>query len=82
VIQSFVIFIPFGAGDRTQFQIPARSQILPLCASPANAQDFETAKQKSSRAFAYWFCSFSNWFSAPATLDGFSAPEQFLGLFA
>ncbi len=26
----FVIFIPFGVGDRTQFQIPARSQILAL----------------------------------------------------
>ncbi|MFN7603303.1 MAG: hypothetical protein ACK5R0_18095, partial [Bacteroidota bacterium] len=25
-----VIFIPFGAGDRTQFQIPARSQIFTL----------------------------------------------------
>jgi hypothetical protein len=31
VIQSFVIFIPFGVGDKAQFQIPARSQILPLC---------------------------------------------------
>jgi hypothetical protein len=29
----FVIFIPFGVGDRTQFQIPARSQILALSAS-------------------------------------------------
>jgi hypothetical protein len=63
VIQSFVIFIPFGVGDRTQFQIPARSQIFTLCASPANAQDFESAKQNSSPAFAYFFCSFSNWFT-------------------
>jgi hypothetical protein len=32
VVESFVIFIPFGAGDKTQFQIPARSQILTLVA--------------------------------------------------
>jgi len=32
VVQSFVIFIPFGAWDRAQFQIPARSQILTLWA--------------------------------------------------
>ena len=30
MVESFVIFIRFGAGDRTQFQIPARSQIIPL----------------------------------------------------
>jgi hypothetical protein len=30
VVQSFVIFIPFGVGDRTQFQTPARSQIFTL----------------------------------------------------
>ena len=39
MIQSFVIFIPFGAGDRTQFQIPARSQIFTLCAISADEQD-------------------------------------------
>ena len=31
MIQSFVIFIALRAGDRTQFQIPARSQIFTLC---------------------------------------------------
>jgi hypothetical protein len=30
VVQSFVIFIPFGVGARTQFQTPARSQIFTL----------------------------------------------------
>jgi hypothetical protein len=30
VVQSFVIFIAFGVVDRTQFQIPARSQIFTL----------------------------------------------------
>jgi hypothetical protein len=49
--------------DNEAFQNPTTTQTQTLCASPANAQDFETAKQKSSRAFAYWFCSFSNWFS-------------------
>ena len=33
MIQSFVIFIAFGVWDRAQFQIPARSQILTLCAT-------------------------------------------------
>jgi hypothetical protein len=32
VVESFVIFIAFGAGDRTQFQTPARSQIFTLAA--------------------------------------------------
>jgi hypothetical protein len=32
VIQSFVIFIALRAGDKTQFQIPARSQIFTLWA--------------------------------------------------
>ncbi len=30
MVESFVILIPFGAGDNTQFQIPARSQIFTL----------------------------------------------------
>ena len=33
MIQSFVIFIPLGVGDRTQFQTPARSQIFTLWAT-------------------------------------------------
>lgn len=32
MVQSFVTFIPFAVGDRTQFQIPARSQIFTLVA--------------------------------------------------
>jgi hypothetical protein len=44
VVQSFVIFIAFRAGDRTQFQIPARSQIFTLAASTfmkIRFQDYE-----------------------------------------
>jgi hypothetical protein len=58
-----VRFIYFITWEKAQVLIARLLQAKPLCASPANAQDLETAKQNSSRAFAYFFCSFSNWFT-------------------